>query len=196
MLCCFQAVDAAGKDSTIKHVMSGVNPQGVQVTSFKAPGPEELGHDFLWRIARDAGRQHRVPLRRQRLGAVRLGDTDIANQRHDDGQWPPRVRHLRRLRRVRRELIAERVPGGGLLARAVGAWVGGRANGSCHADDGDVGDGGPQGVAAEVAKRLNSRPPPLHLPQRRRDAKADGQACSTARIDPTRILRGPRIGPS
>ena len=43
MLCCFQAMDAAGKDSTIKHVMSGVNPQGVQVTSFKAPGPEELG---------------------------------------------------------------------------------------------------------------------------------------------------------
>jgi PPK2 family polyphosphate:nucleotide phosphotransferase len=52
MLCCFQAMDAAGKDSTIKHVMSGVSPQGVQVTSFKAPGPEELDHDFLWRIIR------------------------------------------------------------------------------------------------------------------------------------------------
>jgi len=52
MLCCFQAMDAAGKDSTIKHVMSGVNPQGVQVTSFKAPGPEDLDHDFLWRICR------------------------------------------------------------------------------------------------------------------------------------------------
>ncbi len=49
MLCVFQAMDAAGKDSTIKHVMSGVNPQGVQVTSFKAPGPEELAHRFLWR---------------------------------------------------------------------------------------------------------------------------------------------------
>ena len=47
-----QAMDAAGKDSTIKHVMSGVNPQGVQVTSFKAPGPEELAHDFLWRANR------------------------------------------------------------------------------------------------------------------------------------------------
>ncbi len=45
-------MDAAGKDSTIKHVMSGVNPQGVQVTSFKAPGPEELAHDFLWRANR------------------------------------------------------------------------------------------------------------------------------------------------
>ena len=52
MLCAFQAMDAAGKDSTIKHVMSGVNPQGVQVTSFKAPGPEDLAHDFLWRINR------------------------------------------------------------------------------------------------------------------------------------------------
>jgi PPK2 family polyphosphate:nucleotide phosphotransferase len=52
MLCVFQALDAAGKDGTIKHVMSGVNPQGVQVTSFKAPGPEELAHDFLWRAAR------------------------------------------------------------------------------------------------------------------------------------------------
>ncbi|CAH2599343.1 Polyphosphate:ADP phosphotransferase [Rhodovastum atsumiense] len=50
VLCIFQAMDAAGKDSTIKHVMSGVNPQGVQVTSFKTPGPEELAHDFLWRI--------------------------------------------------------------------------------------------------------------------------------------------------
>lgn len=50
MLCVFQAMDAAGKDGTIKHVMSGVNPQGVQVTSFKAPGPTELAHDFLWRV--------------------------------------------------------------------------------------------------------------------------------------------------
>ncbi|HXQ52227.1 MAG TPA: polyphosphate kinase 2 family protein [Stellaceae bacterium] len=52
MLCIFQAMDAAGKDGTIKHVMSGVNPQGVQVTSFKAPSEEELSHDFLWRVNR------------------------------------------------------------------------------------------------------------------------------------------------
>jgi PPK2 family polyphosphate:nucleotide phosphotransferase len=52
VLCVLQAMDAAGKDSTIKHVMSGVNPQGVQVTSFKTPGPEELAHDFLWRANR------------------------------------------------------------------------------------------------------------------------------------------------
>ncbi len=52
VLCVFQAMDAAGKDGTIKHVMSGINPQGVEVTSFKQPGPEELAHDFLWRINR------------------------------------------------------------------------------------------------------------------------------------------------
>ena len=44
-----QAMDAAGKDGTIEHVMTGVNPQGVTITSFKAPGPEDLAHDFLWR---------------------------------------------------------------------------------------------------------------------------------------------------
>ncbi|MGH2636895.1 MAG: PPK2 family polyphosphate kinase, partial [Actinomycetota bacterium] len=46
-----QAMDAAGKDSAIEHVMSGVNPQGVQVVSFKKPSSEELDHDFLWRIS-------------------------------------------------------------------------------------------------------------------------------------------------
>ncbi len=49
LLLVFQAMDAAGKDGTIKHVMSGVNPQGCQVTAFKAPSPQELDHDFLWR---------------------------------------------------------------------------------------------------------------------------------------------------
>jgi PPK2 family polyphosphate:nucleotide phosphotransferase len=49
ILLVFQAMDAAGKDSAIKHVMSGVNPQGCQVYSFKAPSPEELDHDYLWR---------------------------------------------------------------------------------------------------------------------------------------------------
>jgi PPK2 family polyphosphate:nucleotide phosphotransferase len=52
VLLIFQAMDAAGKDSTIKHVMSGVNPQGTQVFAFKAPSPEELDHDFLWRTTR------------------------------------------------------------------------------------------------------------------------------------------------
>ncbi len=51
VLLIFQAMDAAGKDGTIKHVLSGVNPQGCQVTSFKAPSATELDHDFLWRAA-------------------------------------------------------------------------------------------------------------------------------------------------
>lgn len=48
-----QAMDAAGKDSVIKHVMSGLNPQGVKVCSFKTPTPEELAHDYLWRAVRN-----------------------------------------------------------------------------------------------------------------------------------------------
>jgi PPK2 family polyphosphate:nucleotide phosphotransferase len=52
LLVVFQAMDAAGKDSAIKHVMSGVNPQGCQVFSFKHPSVEELEHDFLWRTTR------------------------------------------------------------------------------------------------------------------------------------------------
>jgi PPK2 family polyphosphate:nucleotide phosphotransferase len=52
VLIVLQAMDAAGKDGTIKHVMSGVNPQGCQVTSFKSPSTEELAHDFLWREAK------------------------------------------------------------------------------------------------------------------------------------------------
>jgi PPK2 family polyphosphate:nucleotide phosphotransferase len=51
LLVVLQAMDAAGKDSVIKHVMSGLNPQGVQVASFKQPSAEELDHDFLWRIS-------------------------------------------------------------------------------------------------------------------------------------------------
>jgi len=53
LLLIFQAMDAAGKDGAIKHVMSGVNPQGCQVFSYKHPSPLELDHDFLWRTTRD-----------------------------------------------------------------------------------------------------------------------------------------------
>lgn len=60
VLLIFQAMDAAGKDSTIKHVMSGVNPQGVQVHSFKKPSDEELDHDFLWRCAKALPERGRI----------------------------------------------------------------------------------------------------------------------------------------
>ena len=60
VLLIFQAMDAAGKDGTIKHVMSGVNPQGVHVTSFKSPSAEELDHDFLWRCNRALPERGRI----------------------------------------------------------------------------------------------------------------------------------------
>jgi PPK2 family polyphosphate:nucleotide phosphotransferase len=67
VLVVLQALDAAGKDGTIRHVMSGVNPQGVAVHSFKVPSAEELGHDYLWRYAR------RLPAR---------GEIGIFNRSH------------------------------------------------------------------------------------------------------------------
>src|SRR5664280_406533 len=60
VLLIFQAMDAAGKDGAIKHVMSGVNPQGCQVFSFKHPSPAELQHDFLWRTSRDLPERGRI----------------------------------------------------------------------------------------------------------------------------------------
>jgi PPK2 family polyphosphate:nucleotide phosphotransferase len=56
----FQAMDAAGKDGAIQHVMSGINPQGCQVFSFKHPSPTELQHDFLWRTTRDLPERGRI----------------------------------------------------------------------------------------------------------------------------------------
>jgi PPK2 family polyphosphate:nucleotide phosphotransferase len=67
VLVCLQALDAGGKDGTIRHVMSGVNPQGVHVSSFKVPSAEELGHDYLWRY------HARLPAR---------GDIAIFNRSH------------------------------------------------------------------------------------------------------------------
>ncbi len=60
LLLIFQAMDAAGKDGAIRHVMSGVNPQGCQVFSFKHPSPAELQHDFLWRTTRDLPERGRI----------------------------------------------------------------------------------------------------------------------------------------
>ena len=60
LLLVFQAMDAAGKDSTIKHVMSGVNPQGCQVFSFKQPSEEDLNHDFMWRYSKCLPERRRI----------------------------------------------------------------------------------------------------------------------------------------
>ena len=60
LLLIFQAMDAAGKDGAIKHVMSGINPQGCQVYSFKAPSNEELDHDYLWRTTRNLPERGRI----------------------------------------------------------------------------------------------------------------------------------------
>ena len=60
LLVIFQAMDAAGKDGAIKHVMSGVNPQGCQVSSFKAPSPEDLDHDFFWRCQKHLPERGRI----------------------------------------------------------------------------------------------------------------------------------------
>jgi PPK2 family polyphosphate:nucleotide phosphotransferase len=60
VLLIFQAMDAAGKDGAIKHVMSGINPQGCQVYSFKSPSPEELDHDFLWRTTKALPERGRI----------------------------------------------------------------------------------------------------------------------------------------
>jgi PPK2 family polyphosphate:nucleotide phosphotransferase len=60
VLLVFQAMDAAGKDGTIKHVMSGINPQGCEVTSFKAPSSEDLDHDYLWRCLRRLPERGRI----------------------------------------------------------------------------------------------------------------------------------------
>ena len=60
VLLIFQAMDAAGKDGAIRHVMSGVNPQGCQVFSFNHPSAEELDHDFLWRTTRSLPERGRI----------------------------------------------------------------------------------------------------------------------------------------
>src|SRR5688572_29582166 len=60
LLIIFQAMDAAGKDGAIEHVMSGVNPQGCHVVSFKQPSDEELSHDFLWRCAKNLPERGRI----------------------------------------------------------------------------------------------------------------------------------------
>ena len=85
VLVVLQAIDAAGKDSTIRHVMSGVNPQGVHVASFKAPTAEELGHDYLWRHERRLPARGEIGIfnrsHYEEVVAVRVHPENLASER-------------------------------------------------------------------------------------------------------------------
>jgi PPK2 family polyphosphate:nucleotide phosphotransferase len=91
LLIILQAMDAAGKDGTIKHVMSGLNPQGCRVTSFKAPSAEELDHDFLWRHSKALPERGHIGIfnrsHYEEVLIVRLHPEDLAKQ-----QLPPQVK--------------------------------------------------------------------------------------------------------
>lgn len=94
VLLIFQAMDAAGKDSTIKHVMSGLNPQGTQVFSFKQPSKEELDHGYLWRI------QKALP-ERGRIG--------IFNRSHYEEVLVVKVHNLLKYQQMPKELIDKNI---------------------------------------------------------------------------------------
>ncbi len=85
MLLVFQAMDAAGKDGTIKHVMSGVNPQGCQVFSFKVPSVEDLDHDYMWRYHRNLPERGRIGIFNrsyyEEVLVVRVHEDILARQR-------------------------------------------------------------------------------------------------------------------
>ncbi len=108
LLAVFQAMDAGGKDGTIRHVMSGVNPQGVSVTSFKQPGAVELGHDFLWRIheavpARGRigifNRSHYEEVLVTRVHPEVLDRQDLPDARRGGGFWKQRMKDIRHFER-------------------------------------------------------------------------------------------------
>src|SRR6187200_2035403 len=93
LLVVFQAMDAAGKDSTIEHVLSGVNPQGVQVVSFRHPSSEELDHTYLWRIAKNAPERGRIGIfnrsQYEEVVALRVHPEWLDRQRLPDGDRGP-----------------------------------------------------------------------------------------------------------
>jgi PPK2 family polyphosphate:nucleotide phosphotransferase len=103
VLVCLQALDAGGKDGTIRHVMSGVNPQGVHVTGFKKPSTEELDHDYLWRYARhlpargDIGifnRSHYEEVLVVRVHPENLDRQKLPKEAKGDGVWERRYREI------------------------------------------------------------------------------------------------------
>jgi len=103
VLLCLQALDAAGKDGTIRHVMSGVNPQGVHVTSFKAPSAEELDHDYLWRCVKALPARGDIAIFNrsyyEEVLVVRVHPAILENQRlpkaaRGDDVWKRRYREI------------------------------------------------------------------------------------------------------
>ncbi len=107
VLLIFQAMDAAGKDGAIRHVMSGVNPQGCQVFSFKHPSATELAHDFLWRTTRDLPERGRIGIFNrsyyEEVLIVRVhpellsGEALVDPPHHDKSFWHQRYRSIRDL---------------------------------------------------------------------------------------------------
>jgi PPK2 family polyphosphate:nucleotide phosphotransferase len=104
VLLVFQAMDAAGKDSTIEHVLSGVNPQGCQVQSFKKPSEEELDHDFLWRTSKVMPERGRIGIFNrsyyEEVLVVRVHPEILKKQRIpdaliDDKIWKKRLKAIR-----------------------------------------------------------------------------------------------------
>src|SRR5262245_22510099 len=108
VLLIFQAMDAAGKDSAIKHVMSGVNPQGCQVYSFKAPSAEELSHDFLWRCIKCLPERGRIGIFNRsyyeetlvvRVHPELLAKQSLPPELVTENIWKQRFRDIRRFER-------------------------------------------------------------------------------------------------
>lgn len=106
VLLIFQAMDAAGKDGTIRSVMTGINPQGCQVYAFKSPNAEELEHDFLWRVSRDLPERGRIGIwnrsHYEEVLVVRVNPTYLEGQK-----LPRRPHDLGDLWRERYESIAD-----------------------------------------------------------------------------------------
>ncbi len=104
MLLIFQAMDAAGKDGVIRHVMSGINPQGCQVSSFKHPSAIELQHDFLWRTTRDLPERGRIGIFNrsyyEEVLIVRVHPAILRNEgvpdgtSHENSIWHSRYRSI------------------------------------------------------------------------------------------------------
>ena len=108
VLLIFQAMDAAGKDSVIKHVMSGVNPQGCQVVAFKGPSAEELDHDYLWRCVKHLPERGRIGIFNrsyyEEVLVVRVHEALLQQQKLPPelitaDLWQDRLRDIRRFER-------------------------------------------------------------------------------------------------